>query len=180
MKQMRNVADLIAAGPPWDLLHFWGHTPKAAGTVDKSCLSQWYPAPFTVGAVRFATAEHWMMVGKARLFGDAAAEAKILSDDDPAAAKRAGREVRGFDGAKWSAACFELVVEGNAAKFEQNAALRDFLVGTGDKILVEAAPNDAIWGIALRASDADAQDPRRWKGTNLLGFALMQVRARLR
>src|SRR5687768_5634030 len=26
------------------MLFFWGHTPKVAGVVDKSCFSQWYPA----------------------------------------------------------------------------------------------------------------------------------------
>ena len=176
----RTAADLSALGPPYDLVFFWGHTPKDPALVDKSCLSQWYAAPFEIDSVRYATAEHWMMASKARLFGDTSAEAKILSDDDPGAAKKTGRGVRGFEVERWSAACFDLVVEGNMAKFGQHESLRGFLLSTHEQVLVEAAPNDTIWGIGLKHDDPNARDPSRWKGKNLLGFALMQVRARLR
>jgi len=53
-----------------EYLFFWGHTQKQPGIVDKSCLSQWWPAPFTVDGITYPTAEHWMMAGKAKLFGD--------------------------------------------------------------------------------------------------------------
>ncbi|MNU07999.1 hypothetical protein D3C72_2538620 [compost metagenome] len=46
-------------------------------------------------------------------------------------------------------------------------------------MLVEASPVDAIWGIGLAATDAAAQDPRTWKGLNLLGYALMAARDEL-
>jgi predicted NAD-dependent protein-ADP-ribosyltransferase YbiA (DUF1768 family) len=39
---------------------------------------------------------------------------------------------------------------------------------------------DRVWGIGLAATDQGAHDPRRWRGENLLGFALMQARNRLR
>ncbi len=39
---------------------------------------------------------------------------------------------------------------------------------------------DRVWGIGLAADDAAAADPERWRGPNLLGFALMEARARLR
>ena len=120
-----------------------------------------------------------MMASKARVFGDADAEAQILASDDPAVAKKAGRTVRGFDPERWSAVCFDLVIEGNLAKFGQHPALRAYLGGTAPHVLVEAAPNDAIWGIGLDQHAPEAQDPSRWKGKNLLGFALMAVRARL-
>ncbi|WP_438943829.1 NADAR domain-containing protein, partial [Pseudomonas sp. N8] len=32
------------------------------------------------------------------------------------------------------------------------------------------------WGIGLAQDNADANNPNLWKGLNLLGFALMQVR----
>lgn len=62
------------------------------------------------------------------------------------------------------------------ATFGQNPDLRDFLLGTGDRLIVEASPMDQVWGIGLRATDARARDPRQWRGLNLLGFALMEAR----
>jgi hypothetical protein len=58
--------------------------------------------------------------------------------------------------------------------------LRRFLVNTGERVLVEASPVDRIWGIGLTADHSNATDLERWPGLNLLGFALMQVRAILR
>ena len=50
----------------------------------------------------------------------------------------------------------------------------------GDSVLVEASPYDAIWGIRLAASSPESHDPMKWRGQNLLGFALMEVRDELR
>lgn len=169
----------VAAGERFAYLHFWGHRPRADGRPSKACFSQWFDAPFEVDGVRYATAEHWMMAGKARLFGDADALERVLSDEDPGAAKKAGRAVRGYDEERWRQARFDLVTAGNLAKFSQYPALRGFLLSTGDQVLVEASPLDAIWGIGLAAADPRAHDPAQWPGLNLLGFALMAVRGRL-
>ena len=72
------------------------------------------------------------------------------------------------------------MTEGNDAKFSQNAELKAFLIATGDSVLVEASPYDNVWGISLREDDERAKHPRTWQGQNLLGFALMDVRAALR
>ena len=81
-------------------LYFWGHRPTANGTLSGSCLSQWWASPFEVDGVRYATAEHWMMAGKARLFGDDGAADRIVAASHPDCAKRLGREVRGFAGTR--------------------------------------------------------------------------------
>lgn len=169
----------IASGERLKFLPFWGHTEKRPGTIDAACLSQWYDAPFEVDGLRFATAEHFMMYGKAKLFGDDAIAARVLLDPRPAVAKKLGREVHGFEEARWAAARFALIVRGNVHKFGQHAALREFLSRTGTKILVEASPTDRIWGIGLAADDAAIEDPRKWRGLNLLGFALMAARDEL-
>jgi ribA/ribD-fused uncharacterized protein len=160
-------------------LFFWGHTPKHGAGTGKHVLSQWYEAPFTVDGIVYPTAEHWMMAEKARLFGDDAALARVLAAGNPGAAKAVGREVRGFDGTRWDAARFDIVVRGNLAKFGQNAELGAFLATTGDRVLVEASPVDRIWGIGLAEDDERARNPELWRGLNLLGHALMEVRARL-
>jgi ribA/ribD-fused uncharacterized protein len=168
-----------AGGRPKYVL-FWGHTPKHGEAVGKHCFSQWFEAPFTLEGVTYPTAEHWMMAEKARLFGDRETLDRILAAGNPAAAKKHGREVRGFDEQRWNAARWEIVVRGNHAKFGQHPGLREYLLNTGDRVLVEASPVDRIWGIGLAADDPGAENPELWRGLNLLGFALMEARARLR
>ncbi|WP_194206937.1 NADAR family protein [Superficieibacter sp. 1612_C1] len=161
-------------------LWFWGHQPSASGEITASCFSQWWQgSPFTCDGVVYATAEHWMMAGKARLFGDEATLGKILHAATPGEAKKLGRQVTGFDEALWQSACFDLVCEGNYHKFAQHPALKTFLLNTRSRVLVEASPVDKIWGIGLAKDHPDAGTPSRWKGQNLLGFALMAVRDRL-
>jgi ribA/ribD-fused uncharacterized protein len=168
------------AGESFEYFFFWGHTPVKDGTTGKSCLSQWFPAQFTVDGITYKTAEHWMMAEKARLFGDTEILPEIIAAPGPQEAKALGRKVRNFNADVWSAECFEIVVKGNVEKFRQNVEMREFLLSTGDAILVEAAPRDQIWGIGLGEHNERAKDPAQWRGRNLLGFALTQVRARLR
>lgn len=169
----------LERGRVFNYLFFFGHRPRQVGRADASCLSQWFAAPFEVQGQRYATAEHWMMAEKARLFEDAAMFERIVATDDPAEAKALGREVRGFDQERWSAARFGIVVAGGEAKFGAHEGLRTFLLGTGDEVLVEATPRDRIWGIGMGRDNPAARDPRRWRGKNLLGFSLMEVRRRL-
>lgn len=179
----RSVDGLIAhtaAGAHVKYLAFWGHRPRRDGSIGPGCLSQWWPSPFTVDGVRYATAEHWMMAAKARLFGDREAERRVLEAGDPRDAKSAGRTVRDFDEAVWERERFGLVAEGSTHKFGQDARLRAYLLGTGRRVLVEASPLDRVWGIGLAADDPRAGQPEQWRGLNLLGFALMEARARLR
>jgi ribA/ribD-fused uncharacterized protein len=172
------LVEALRAGARVKYLHFWGHRPRPDGRVGASCLSQWWPSPFTVDGVTYVTAEHWMMARKARLFGDAEAERRVLAADHPAQAKKSGRLVRGFDDAIWARERFGIVVEGSVHKFTAHADLREFLLGTCERVLVEASPVDRIWGIGLAADDPAAADPERWRGPNLLGFALMEARGR--
>lgn len=178
-----RIDELIAradrgAGPKY--LYFWGHSPRKDGRIGASCLSQWWESPFTVDGVRYATAEHWMMAAKARLFGDAEAERAVLAARSPAAAKKAGRLVRDFDETIWRRERYGIVVDGSVHKFAAHDDLRAFLVDTGDRVLVEASPLDRVWGIGLARDAEAAADPARWQGLNLLGFALMEARAELR
>ncbi|MBS2962248.1 NADAR family protein [Actinocrinis puniceicyclus] len=178
-RNRERLVEIIAAGavPKW--LMFWGHQPQADGSVGKGCLSQWWPSRFAVDGVDYASAEHWMMAAKARLFGDLDALSRILAAGTPAEAKKLGRLVRGFDEQVWAAHRFDLVVAGSVAKFGQDAELRGFLLGTARRVLVEASARDRIWGIGLAAADERAADPARWRGLNLLGFALMEAREQL-
>ena len=64
-------------------------------------------------------------------------------------------------------------------KFSQNKELLEFLIKTKQRILVEASSVDKIWGIGLGVNENQIDNPLIWKGKNLLGFALMEVRDEL-
>ncbi len=170
-----SLRSAIAEGWSPSYLFFWGHQPRK-GALGKYVLSQWWRAPFTMDDQIYATAEHYMMSEKARLFADAETLARILASDDPREAKEFGRQVRGFDPQRWERHCVEVAVRGNTAKFTQNSELGAWLLSTADTVLVEASPVDTVWGIGLAADDPRAKDPAQWRGINLLGFALMRVR----
>lgn len=178
-ERLATLTAAEAAGKRIDVLPFWGHKPTPSGAVGTGCLSQWWPAPFTVDGITYPTAEHWMMAGKARLFHDDAGLAAVLAARSPGAAKAAGRKVQGFDETRWAHARYRIVVDGNQAKFGQNPALGEFLRHTGRKVLVEASPYDRIWGIGMAPTNPHVHRPSAWRGLNLLGFALMEVRERL-
>ena len=163
-----------AAGRRQKFLLFWKEAAFYPG-----CLSQFWPAPFVVDGVTYPAAEHWMMAEKARLFGDVDVLETILTARTAAAAKAAGRAVRGYSEDAWEAVRYEVVVAGNLAKFSQHDDLGRYLVSTGDRVLVEASPLDRVWGIGLGEDDEAAASPSRRRGRNLLGFALMDVRERL-
>jgi ribA/ribD-fused uncharacterized protein len=178
----RNVEELIRAldtGRRFKYLYFWGHQPPCGGGAGPGCFSQWWPSPFELDGVRFATAEHYMMWRKARLFDDEEMAERVLTASHPKQAKDFGRQVRRFDQTAWESVRGEIVLAGNTAKFTQHADLGAYLAGTGNRVLVEASPVDRVWGIGLAADDPLAAQPRRWRGLNLLGFALADVRAGL-
>ena len=179
MRTREELVEHLSRGGTADYLFFWGHTPKNADVVDASCLSQWFPCSFVIGGQTYASAEHYMMAEKARLFRDEEALARVLVAKTPAEAKAIGREVQRFDPAAWNEARFPAVVRGNVAKFGQREGFAAFLRGTRERVLVEAAPRDRVWGIGMGASNPDARLPARWRGLNLLGFALMETRAQL-
>jgi ribA/ribD-fused uncharacterized protein len=174
-----NLDRDCAIPPRLKYLCFWGHQPSKDGRITKTCFSQWFEVGFVIDGVHFLTAEHYMMAEKARLFGDLATLQKILAVPHPHAAKKLGREVQNFQPHLWDAQRVAIVVRGNLAKFSQNSSLKQFLVDTGDRILVEASPIDKIWGTGLAADSPDVEHPDKWPGLNLLGFALMAVRRAL-
>ena len=142
-------------------------------------LSNWYPSFFVMGGVRYSSLEQYMMHGKARLFGDERIAARILAEDDVARIKRLGRQVEKYDERHWNGVRQIVVYQGLCAKFVQNPDLGEKLKATGSAILAECAVRDRIWGIGLSMTDPDRLEPSRWKGQNLLGYALMMVREHL-
>lgn len=175
---IQTILKRYESGESLEFQFFWGHHGKP-GRVTKACLSQWFPASFEVDGDKYNCAEQYMMAEKARVFHDLETWGKIMLSSSPKEIKALGREVRNFDAEQWLTVSKDIVVKGNLYKFAQNKDMLDFLKNTGDKILVEASPCDTIWGIGMSERDEGVEDPHNWKGSNLLGFALMEVRDEL-
>lgn len=125
--------------------------------------SQWCPSPFTIDGIEFTDAEMYMMYKKALLFNDTETAEKILQANHPSISKKLGRTVSGFDKSIWEANCKQFVYDGNYAKFTQNPNLLKSLMDTGDTELVEASPEDKIWGIGLAEDNPLAWDKKLGK-----------------
>ena len=172
---------LIAYGKNPEFVFFWHpgdmiHEPEC-------CFGQWQYSKFNSaidGIENYTCAEQYMMAEKARLFDDGETKKLIMAEAGPKQMKALGRKVKNFKDAVWLKLRYSVVLNGNYLKFAQNRDMRDILFSTGDKILVEASPLDVIWGIGHSKDNAEATNPQNWRGLNLLGFALMEVRDELR
>jgi len=138
--------------------------------------SQWHMSPVTIDGKRFNCLEQWMMYSKAKFFNDEYNATKIMQTHYPKEQKSIGRQVVGFNGKEWERVAYDIVKKGNYAKFTQNKELKDELLKTGNLTLVEASPYDKIWGIGMRENAPGVDNEKNWKGENLLGKAITEVR----
>ena len=142
-------------------------------------LSNWYPSEFFVNGIVFSSMEQYMMYKKAVCFHDKEIADKILMTDDVVEIKVLGRLVANYNDNYWNGVRQIIVFEGLLAKFSQNEDLKTLLKATGNTLLAECAVRDRIWGIGLSMKDPDRFEIDKWKGQNLLGYALMMVREQL-
>lgn len=142
-------------------------------------LSNWYLSEFEAEGIRYSSMEQYMMYQKAILFHDTETAGQILNTDNVGKIKALGRSVKNYDDVIWNGMRQLIVFQGLYAKFSQNDDLKQMLLKTGDALLAECAVQDQIWGIGLSMKDDKRMDIREWRGQNLLGFALMQVRRML-
>lgn len=176
LKQQEIFIESIKDGD--EFIFFWGHRANN-NQITKTCFSQWWPCSFKYEEIEYNSTEQWMMAEKARVFSDNECLEKILKSNDPKVIKELGRQILLFDEDVWNLRKYDAVYEGNLLKFSQDESLKSFLLSTGNKVIVEASPYDRIWGIGMKQDEEGIQDPGNWKGQNLLGFALMEVRTAL-
>lgn len=145
----------------------------------KHPFSQWHKCSFEIDGITFNSAEQYMMYGKAMLFGDVITAKKILESKNVREQKQLGRQVIGFDKVTWELNAPEIVYKGNKEKFNQNNEFLNILLSTSGKTIVEASPDDNIWGIGLTEHEEDSKSIFTWKGTNWLGLVLTELREEL-
>ena len=178
-KMKYSIEKILNTGKSIKYLFFWGHQPSRSGDLTKSCFSQWWESSFVIDNIEYKTAEHYMMAEKARLFNNEETRNRIIECKSPAEAKKLGRQVENFNQKIWESHSYEIVKTANIHKFNQNESLKTFLTNTKNRVLVEASPVDPIWGIGMAEDHKDVLNPNKWRGLNLLGFALMEVRDEL-
>ena len=147
---------------------------------DYGFLSNWYLSDFQIDGITFTSMEQYMMYKKAICFKDENIANQILAEKKVAKIKELGRLVSDYDEHIWNGVRQIIIYEGLLAKFSQNEFLKGRLLDTKNSILAECAVKDRIWGIGLSLTDPKRLIPSEWKGQNLLGYALMMVRGRLK
>ncbi len=145
-----------------------------------SPFSNHHIAPFTIGSKTYNCVEQYLTAAKAEMFSDHDTAKRVMSTTHPAEQKSLGRTVKGFNNTIWKNAQRTVAKEAIRAKFEQNNTLREKLLSTKKKHLVEASPNwEKTWGVGLRIHDKNITDKSKWTGKNLLGELLIEVRSEL-
>ena len=145
----------------------------------RAVFSQFHPATFVLDGQRYGCAEQYMQHQKAVRFEDDDTAERILRTPYPSKQKSLGRRVVNFKEAVWSAESIDVVKRGSRAKYSQNSEMKRQLFDTYPRVLVESSPTDKLWGIGLSYNDPKAEDPSKWRGRNLLGMCLTDVRNQL-
>lgn len=133
------------------------------------CLSNFYSCPVEYDGITYPNSEcAWQSLKS--LNQD---ERKKFAEYTAAGAKKMGRRVKLRP--DWEDVKYQLMVGVCYAKFSQNDDLKDLLLSTGDEELVENTTSwhDNTWG------NCECEKCKDKEGLNLLGKALMEVRAKL-
>lgn len=168
------------------VIPFYGHYSSSYG-----CFSNFYNSPFDFTlpkccsdkklTLRVQFGEQAIMACKAAVMNDWESYEKISRcNTNPRDCKMLGRKVKPFVQERWSNVILEVAIEVVTQKFAQNPVLWNVLNKTGNNVIAEMTRNDRIWGTGIDKSHVDCNTPSAWIGTNILGYALMVARDRLR
>lgn len=138
-------------------------------------LSNFFPCSFELYGIKYNCVEQYYQASKAVFFyQDPSA---ILRASNPKEQKRLGCAIVIFDRQKWQERRLQVMYTALKAKFDQNHALRQRLLGTGLSFLVCASPYDTYWGCGKTAQEICSCRVGDWIGYNHLGQLLMKLRA---
>ena len=142
--------------------------------------SNMYEAPFQIEGTTFPTVEHYFQWSKARQFGDAKIQEKILKTSSAKTVKSLGKKVQGYKDEEWLEKRDSVMAAALKAKFMQHPDLLKKLRDTGTRRIAEADPRGKYWGIGTSAETSKAKDPERWPGKNKMGSLLEALRSELK
>ena len=144
------------------------HTKKPVlfyGTAaDYGEFSNWFPAEFTYDGMKWENTEQAFMYYKSN---DAEYQKVVRRTTDPREVKKLGRRCKLRS--DWDSVKYDIMLAVNLAKFKQNPALAELLLGTEDRPIHEDC-KDPWWG----------GGPNFPGGHDYLGKVLVEVRRQLR
>ena len=153
---------------------------KTAFFTRNSPLSNHYPSPFKLNGEQFNCLEQYIMVEKARNFGDQQAVVRITKESNLVRQKQIGKTINGFHKQNWEEVAEEKILPGMLAKFTQNETCRAVLLNTGDNLLIEGNPHDLFFGAGVPLYSPDIWQPSKYKGKNVMGKMLQRVREQMK
>lgn len=184
MMTVDDVKEMYDRDGKIETIRFYGG--YASTRYDSSMLSNFYPCEFYVKifeeeANLITCSEQLFMFFKAYHYKDEEIMKQILEAPyNPKHYKHLGYKVKGLDKDEWYEVSTKYMYRVIKLKFTQSyPKLKDYLLSTGDKILVEASMNN-IWACGYTKNDDRCDNPYEWTGENRLGFLLMKLRDELR
>lgn len=139
------------------------HPIKFYGTGDAfGEFSNFADFPIKIRGKTWPRTEHFFQAQK---FLDKAHAEKICKAASPMMAARLGRDRKVPLRKDWESVKIDIMRQALVAKFTQHAGLKELLLSTGDRSLIEGTASDAYWG-----------DGGDGSGKNMLGQLLMEVR----
>ncbi|MCT4597238.1 MAG: NADAR domain-containing protein [Vallitalea sp.] len=158
------------------MITFWKDT-----DISRGCFRKDWIDTFQVNGDHCFGIDHYMIAEKAVLFDDFDTMENIIDSTDMIEVYALDKKIKNYDEAMWLKHQYRIALQGNYYKFAQDSQLRQALLNTGDKVIVYASPNDSTWGIGMSIEELpNINNPFLWKGENLLGYALMEVRDEIR
>jgi len=181
---------------PHDVVEFKGSDERQKST-ELRCFSNFYdemsfdfqiPAELCAPAMQLSNAdrivrcefsEKAIMLCKAVAMADRLGFEAIRRSSTPSEAKALGRQIENWRQDLWDHLVCSVAYEVVYQKFQKLPALQPVLFNTRDCLIVEATRADSIWGIGMDKGNPEIRRPSQWQGSNILGWALTEVRAAL-
>ena len=173
-----RVNELDKLPPEMDMNKLFTPTKKhiTAFYTKHSALSNHYPCNFVREGKQYSSMEKYLFVRLAKLFKDDDLEKRLTKLNNPVEIKGLGKKIKNYNKDIWRGEIESILYDGLMAKFSQNQTLKEILLATKDTIIVEANKFDTVYGVGLSLGDPELWNENLWKGDNLMGKALVQVR----
>lgn len=134
-----------------------------------------WPVQIRLRAMTYHCAKQALAAELAKSFKDNEGFRRVMDAPTPAQVSYTFDDVKESPEA-WAAQTKRHLYDIHLAKFMQYPELQSRLLATGDALLAAYLPRDDLLGIGIAVEDPRAKVPVHWRGQNLLGKTLMEMR----